>query len=121
MRCTARASNGPNHLGLCALQDDRRANSELMAKLRKADYKLPGGLSPELVDLFSALIQPAVPKRLTAKAALQHAWTLGADWSAESVEQMHGATPRNSKSAHPFPRNNQADVYLGVLCTCQRA
>ena len=31
MRCTPRASNGPNHLGLCALQVERtQATLELM-------------------------------------------------------------------------------------------
>eukprot|EP01051_Picozoa_sp_SAG22_P014031 SAG22_NODE_1646_length_3900_cov_8.380952_3_plen_161_part_00 len=100
--------------------DDKRGNSELMAKLRRADYKLPNGLSPELGQLFGSLLQPDVAKRLDAKGALLHPWALGTGGggcgldsrTAEHVEALHRSF------GHDFVKTPEGDdptKWLAVL------
>jgi serine/threonine protein kinase len=92
--------------------EQRKQNAELMKRLKKADYKLPANLSPELVELVGLLIQPDVTERLTAEAALKHAWALGGDRSAAQVDEMAAAM---SHAAISTPDGHNPEQWLAVL------
>lgn len=65
-----------------------------------------------MVDLFSKLIQPDVTKRLTAKGTLLHPWTLGDDWSVETVETLHATIPQGAVQT---PSTDDPAKWLAIL------
>jgi hypothetical protein len=98
--------------------ENKGSNAALMRKLQRADYELPGDVSPDLADLIGLLIQPDVAKRLDAKQALKHRWTLAGDRTEAEIDQMA------QSMSHEFistPQGDNPEAWLEKLAGTESA